>query len=622
MISTKSVESFNEIAERFQGIKEREPIALARLAFHAAAHPPINYIDEFEDYSWEPWQNTATDALRDASEWRRSEDKAMSRAELATMVADRQRQEVETQQLENMLEQAPPDEVYTAIKSYLARYGFTLQTRIKASPLFPEGRTKIKTIEQITDSETGLLSINYGDNFLNPAGQDLSHPIYEFLSSGYIEAKSQEATRDMSGMLEPINEAELEALRLQFGTKVAALMLFEKGSADIRKTAVEEDSGYGMRMEIPPYFSVNVEVYRQWKADPNSLVSCIAGMREKAIALLDQETFGNTISEFVVVRSSAVYSEDSDQHTGAGVYKSIAVDPHDEQAFRQAIEEVYHSTDSPAAKSYRQGIGVEDELMGLLIQRYVESSDTSRYGEPGYFGHANSSGANPNIIEVITPQGALLYDKPAVENQLLFENSDTRSGSLLHTNPDHDAPLYRAVSETVVAPHAAVIAEKLFEKPMQIEYVGNAIVQVRPLVGLEQGQTMEFPSDLEPRFETAAMGVGDMELALLSEQDDNTESRGFVIFKREYEFTISQWHARYDALPKEGAVVIMEPSTSGHIQALCREKGLLCFYPKKGSDLDDIEYMGFEMTRHLRGDTKPLTLRFVADGYDGKIYEA
>ncbi len=196
------------------------------------------------------------------------------------------------------------------------------------------------------------------------------------------------------------------------------------------------------------------------------------------------------------------------------------------------------------------------------------------------------------------------------------------SSDLLHSHPDHNnTPLRESVYRAGAIPHAVVLAEKLFGKPMQIEFADNAIVQVRPL-HVVRGENVAFP-DNEAIGNFAATGLGDMELEMLDERSDNLDKKGFVVFHTEYMFTVGNYHSGYRAFPKEGAVIIIEPSVSGHIQAICREKGLLCFYPKNGESVDDfLENIWGDTTEYQEGPAENIKLRFVADGYKGRIYRA
>jgi phosphoenolpyruvate synthase/pyruvate phosphate dikinase len=78
----------------------------------------------------------------------------------------------------------------------------------------------------------------------------------------------------------------------------------------------------------------------------------------------------------VSVRSSAVLSEDGSSHSGAGIYEThfIREEELTPEAIVQAVLKVYNSVNSPKAVEYRESIGVEDEQMGVVVQKLLGDS--------------------------------------------------------------------------------------------------------------------------------------------------------------------------------------------------------------------------------------------------------
>jgi hypothetical protein len=389
-------------------------------------------------------------------------------------------------------------------------------------------------------------------------------------------------------------------------------------------------------IEIPQFTAVAIDMFDAWRNDKELFAEMVEPVRQDAIKLL-RNRHGDAVN-LVAVRSSAVYSEDGERSTGAGVYTSTAVNPSVADAFKAAVEKVFESVDSDSAISYRHQLGIEQEQMGLLIQAYVEAEGRPRYRDRElYWGVANSRGANPNLVDVNTNEGTLLFDKNSIVASLLVEVRNTgRHGNdnpHIHTYPDRDSALHGAVHSVKEVPHAVVLAEKLFGKPMQVEFVNGKIVQVRPIVGVELGEVVEFP-DEEHIAELASVGVGDLQLKYLSRHHENVGKEGYIVFEEEYEYSIEGTRAAmrgidyvgYDAFPDKGAVIILQPSSSGHIQAICREKGLLCVFPAKNKEgatgwreldrlLHDFEDRGYAQR------PKRQSLRFVSDGYAARLYE-
>lgn len=616
----KPVESYRELSERFPGIEESDPNALGRFAFHAAHHyPPEEFEDGLTGEAHQSWHGGVEDVLREVRAWREGwgENADCSRLELAQRVRDEARQEYDTRQLRLNLEASNADEGYALVSDFLEKGGYKVQTFMAPSPLFPDGRFIRSDIQSTEDPDTGDLSfgVPFRASIVSGEGRSLDTDIEEYVQHGHSNQKAHERIAETLHKIDPINMDKLQELRVQYGAKAADLLCFQEKVEHLAQQL--KGNSLAIDITIPPFKAVATDVYEAWLNGSPDFEDMIENVRLE-VANFEQNIHDNSAGA-VAVRSSAVKSEDSDEHTGAGVYKSVAVDPTDPEAFRKAVEEVYASARSESALTYQAGIGVENELMGLVIQSYQESASDSH--RDTCYGHANSSGANPNIVDINTEAGQLLYDKNAVIGQLMERDQSRHySSDLLHTHPDHNSSLREVVQETSTIPHAVVLAEKLFGKPMQVEFASEAIVQVRPIQVTESDEKILFPKNLNVIGECAASGLGDMELEELDEREDNSEKKGFVVFWKEYGFTINRSQAGYNVFPKEGAVIVIAPSHSGHIQALCREKGLLCFYPKKGSSIDHLEdYLDEDGGRGE--EVKPARLRFVADGYDGKIYQ-
>lgn len=621
MISTKPVESYGELAQRFPGIDESEPQALGRFAFHAAKHMPSEAFEYRENgEKAQDWHEEVGGVLDRVRYWIDGRgDQHRSRLEMAQRIAQRALKEQEMQHLRDALASASASEGYKLAKDFIEAGGYQIETEMAPSPLFPEGRTSRADIELYEDPDTGYTSfqVPYKANIVNSDGDRLDTDIAEYVEKGHRDIQSGEKITATLEALEPIDKAEFEELRAKYGAKAAGLMCFDKRVRHLRLQLKYTNNT--IDVTIPPFTAVASDMYEAWLNGSPDYADSLEQARLEAVGF-EKDLHGNS-ADMVAIRSSAIKSEDGDEHTGAGVYRSVAVDPRDPAAFRLAVEEVYASTRSEAALSYQASIGVTDELMGLVIQRYQETSATGLGRDKSFYGHANSTGANLNIVEVNTNEGDLHYDKNALLAQfMMIERSSGYSSELLHSYPDHYTSLKDAVQQTSVVPHAVVLAEKLFGKPMQVEFVNDAIVQVRPLQVAKIGGEVSFPEEQAPIGECAASGIGDMELEGLDERNDNSNKKGFIVFWHEYGYTISGNNAGYNSFPEEGAVIVMTPSNSGHIQAICREKGLLCFYPKKGATIDHLEkYVWAD--EELGKEPDPVKLRFVADGYDGKIYE-
>jgi phosphoenolpyruvate synthase/pyruvate phosphate dikinase len=63
-----------------------------------------------------------------------------------------------------------------------------------------------------------------------------------------------------------------------------------------------------------------------------------------------------------MVRSSAVYSEDSEKTSGAGIYESVG-DIQSLDDFKKAVQSVFESVESEKAKAHRKMFNISEEYM-------------------------------------------------------------------------------------------------------------------------------------------------------------------------------------------------------------------------------------------------------------------
>jgi hypothetical protein len=644
-MSIKPVESFEEAAQRFPGIEQRNAKAIGRFVFFAAK----NFSDEFYEsarasrYDFSPdreagdtWQQAVLELLDTVDKWRQTSEAKVSRYDLAKREDEVVQHKEEQQDLLERIKVLSHNDALIAIELFLHKWQFGVEIKLSKSAMIPEGRTIVKPIDEYLDSENNKCDLPYKSDIRRQSKHGdyfdyADEELVEYLSRIYVSKQAKERVYQQLEAVEGIDAVELSELRSKFGAKVANLMVFDEALKRLYQNNNEDI----VKLEIPEYFGVDVKMYELWLHNKVAFDVALEEVRIKA-ALLAFSAVGG----LVAIRSSAVYSEDGENLTGAGVYHSVVADPYDKEAFASAVEAVYASTEAPYAQAYRESAGIADERMGLLVQEYVEQN-SSDWGESDY-GYVNSRGANTNVTEVHTTKGTLLFDKQKLLQGLLMSGWYSDIDSCLHSTPDHSKPLRRMVRGATEPLHAVLFAEKVFGKAMQIEYaVGSKIVQVRPLPSqsFDQSKAVVFPKSSSELERTKAIGVGDYVLDELSQNGDNSDKTGFVIFQSEYAFTDTFRNADSSAnsLPSQGAVIILNHSDSGHIQTLCLEKGLLCFYAdSQGEKLETIESLLFEkyayfdnpddntLDKYQSYETTPrqlpTKLRFVADGYEGRIY--
>lgn len=617
MITTEPVEAYGELVDRFPGIDQVTPAAITRLAFHMAAHAPGGEIAERWSPDREDWHTVVDEVTERVDIWRSKEAGAgLSRFimahELGVEIA---LQHAEARALKEMvagLETLPSREGLKVVSEYLDAKGFQVQQSFMPSPLFPEGRISLEPISSIIDLELNTVNSGYNLTIVNAEDEVPDEGITKYLTEGHRGRVTREKLDALAENLPSIDHAELAQLQSVYGAKAAHLLVFKRLALKLEPSL---RSMSAIDIIIPDFLPVEADLYDQWLEDPSGTEKEFEALRKNTLTM-------NGVHNLVVVRSSAVKSEDGAEHTGAGIYASIAVNPKDKNAFHAAIRDVYASTRSERALAYQTGIGVSNERMGLVIQAYIEDEGKperqiyeKKTGTRPY-GQVESSGVNPNLMELHTQKGSLLFDKNKLARHFLEDLSFRSIDKVLHTLPDHSTDLDNYASAAADIPHIALLAEKVFGMPMQIEYVNNSVVQIRPLKVPEVTKQIEFPNHLELITESAATGYDDRVLEELDDHGNNSDKVGFVIFSTEWEFSI---RGSENFLPKEGAVVILRHSNSGHVQALCREKGLMCFYPD--GDDDDSLYAVSEMADLAAARPFEVPgLRFVSDGYRGKVY--
>lgn len=317
-----------------------------------------------------------------------------------------------------------------------------------------------------------------------------------------------------------------------------------------------------------------------------------------------------------IVRSSAVFSEDGEKATGAGVYDSVRVYGGSEfKDFKDAVVKVYESTESPQARAYRAQYGIDKEEMGLIIQKYAVSDRHSLYGQSNE-GYVNSRlPGTPQLYEVVTGTSRNFIRRDELDFFIALDadHHDDAFRKAHHFRPD----IYKVDEHLPVRiTQIANAIEKLWGGDIQMEFVYDGpiinVVQVRELPQSAQPEVeIQFPS--QPAVHTgAAVGFGDIDLQVLDNGADNSEKTGVVVFPSNEMFSMgnNSYH-----LPKEGAVIITRlGGYNGHIQTLCAERGLICIFPDINSyDEESLNYG--QLTRLGR-------VRVVSNGIEGRLYRS
>lgn len=410
------------------------------------------------------------------------------------------------------------------------------------------------------------------------------------------------------------DKERFDQLRLQYGAKAANLTILSEYVGDINKLR-GRSRFFTVQLAVPDFKAVPVDLYRLWKEGKpldDALIPYFKWASELKVE--DDHDSDDSIGSGYMVRSSAVFSEDGENVTGAGVYKSIRVyKGATYEEFIDAVTKVYESTNSPQAQAYRTQHGIDKEEMGLVVQKYVSPRASSMH-EQSQQGYANSklSGV-PGLMEVVTKTSRNFVKRKELDFFLALD-ADMNEGAFRaahHFPPDQfkvnaDLPIRIAQLTSVV--------ERIWGKDIQVEFVANFhkvnFVQVRELPpSVSQLPEVQFP-DEQPIHTGASIGIGDMDLPVLEDYKNNNENIGVVVIQGNHMWTMGN---NSYCLPKEGAVIIATNNGDfGHIQTLCAELGLVCVFPDVNEkDKPTLQYR--ELLRFGR-------IRIVSNGIEARLY--
>jgi hypothetical protein len=406
------------------------------------------------------------------------------------------------------------------------------------------------------------------------------------------------------------DKENFEKERLKFGAKGAFVAELYK----LKQTRTFSD------IEVPEFARINVSIYRKWKLGEN------ISLNIKQI--YDEFVNGKMKGKKVIVRSSAVYSEDNENVTGAGIYESIILEAGvGLLEFGKAIIKIYKSVQSEMAINYRKINNISHEQMGLVVQEFIESDEETK-------GYSNSIIKNvPELMEVVYEGGL----RPVLNKEKM------REGTVLKVdlNPFHyQFDISRKSSYQIKRIALTILRlEKYFGFPIQVEFIerkndserfGDFVLQCRFLPkDFNKKLEVSFPKNLEAIYVGRALGVVDMVLPVLRNKDDNSKKEGVVVFGQ------SKYSSNFQgmilkALPDKGVVVILGASRkdSGHIETICAEKGLTVIFSDEVSYSNSHDLMvvsgliksdyGVPTISDFKGHKK---VRVLTNGIEGRVYE-
>lgn len=369
------------------------------------------------------------------------------------------------------------------------------------------------------------------------------------------------------------------------------------------KLHVQSMSGFDFH--LLPSMEISIELYKKWKewTDISDEIKDIYEQADKGLyetpskkrnaleELLWESKWVLDEAHWLIVRSSAVNSEDGEKTSGAWIYESIW-DIHSLEEFENAIKTIFKSVDSEKAIAHRKEYKIDEEFMWLVIMPFMQTSDKYKW-------YANTSRAGkPNIMDVKD----LNWKQASLHKDLLPVDFETgiHFGSYISQMYNLDtwsSEVGFKISNMWIAKTLPImfIMERYFNHPMQFEFISESwrrsegvyIVQMRPLNLAEvDSKIPEFPKE-ESIYEWKAIIPWDIVV--------NTSD--LLIKWSSWEATLSSPMSNNSLLDyiwddEYKAVIITNwfSANSGHIETLCSEKWIICICddPLKESDYPDL----------------------------------
>ncbi len=462
-----------------------------------------------------------------------------------------------------------------------------------------------KPIEQVSwDSIQTLESYNLKKVFLDGNVHYDNGDLRDAIFYAKVASKRYVFEQDLNKL--PVKDKDrFDALRIQFGAKAANLIILSESVSRINQL---NPSFHEVKVVVPDFQTVPVDIYNAW-TNAESIEEQLKRYYEWVCTLRTHSAGNLDTPASYIVRSSAVYSEDDEHITGAGIYQSVIVSPNSTyEEFERAVISVFESVNTAEAQSYRALNGIEHEQMGLIIQKYIEPDYTS--GSTSGYVNSKLVGV-PQLMEIITMSSRNFVKRDEL-NFFLPHDTHTISnyGDVHHFPPDTTK-----VSPELIVRAAKVtkLIEQIFGPSIQIEYVVTGlrvnVVQVRSLPINAEFQPVEvsFP-DKPTIFSGSSFGIYDEVLSVLDNIQDNSDKTGVVIFEGNNMGSLID----PNRLPKKGAVIIYDDNArNGHLQTLCAERGLVCIYQNKSHHMNALLYSQLSQLPNIR---------VVSNGFEGRIY--
>lgn len=365
-------------------------------------------------------------------------------------------------------------------------------------------------------------------------------------------------------------------------------------------------------IELLPSLEIDTELYKSWVSGKN-INSELEEIYERARNELfqeDREDETDYISRKkwlpkeisgLIVRSSAVYSEDSEKTSWAWIYESVG-DIYSVDDFKRAVQLVFESVESEKAQAHRKAFDIPEEYMWLVVMPFMHSTQKSMW----YVNMARPWKSNLVDIKDMSGKHAVLQ-KDLLPIDLVTELHFWTFISHMYQVDTRSSEVWFQMSDMWLASSLKTMffLSQYFSYPLQFEIISESsmrrervfIVQMRPLNFQNQNLCIpEFPNQ-EPIYEGNAIVACDK---IINVED-------ILIRRNSWEATI-RW--TLDSIEDYEAVIITDGFSvaAGHIETLCSERWIPCICENR-----------FEQAREL--DLSPYKqVRIVSDGEVARIY--